>query len=559
MPDGGNSFLSFLRPDAEAGETRLRFISPLLRRILLVNLLPLALLLAALLYLDQYQNGLLEAEVTTLREQARIFAGALSEAAVREDTPDAPRLAPDLARPLLRGLTDPTPNAQARLYSPEGEVLADTRVREGAGGAVTIDPLPPPVDRGRLATVVGRIYDDLLSLLPHQEEGGLLDIGQQPAGADWSPDVRAELKKDSAMPGREIPPYIRRTDDNRLLVSVSEPVIRNRATLGVVTITREAREVDDSVLAVRLSILALFALALGLTVMLSWYLSLTIARPILRLAGVAAAMREGGGRTGAVPNTLLARRDEVGQLARALSDSAAALWARMDAIERFAADVAHEIKNPLSSIRSAIETLRRIDEPDKQRRLTGIIAEDVARLDRLITDISDASRVDAELSRVAAEPVELAPILTALAEIAEATRDDGDPRLVLDIRDGRLAVLAVADRLVQVLRNLIGNAQSFSPPNGRILLSARNDGAMVEISVEDEGPGIPEAKLEHIFDRFYSERPSGEHFGTHSGLGLSISRQIVDALKGKISAENRRDERGKVIGAKFVVRLPRAG
>ena len=558
MPYSGK-LLALFRPDLEAGESaRGGFLSPLLRRILLVNLLPLALLLAALLYLDQYQNGLLEAEVTTLREQARIFAGALSEAAVREESPDSPHLVADLARPLLHGLTEPTPNAQARLFSPEGEVLADTRVREGAGGAVTIEPLQPAIDRGRLANLVGQIYDDLMTLLPRTTEVSLLDLGQQPAGTDWSPDVRAELKRNAATPGRLIPPYVRRSEDNRLLVSVSEPVSRNRRTLGVVVLTREAREVDDGVLAVRVSILALFTLALVLTVMLSWYLSLTIARPILRLAGAAAAMREGGGRTGAVPDSLLERRDEVGQLARALSDSATALWTRMDAIERFAADVAHEIKNPLSSIRSAIETLRRIDDPEKQRRLTSIIAEDVGRLDRLITDISDASRIDAELSRAATEPVDLAPILSALAEIDEATRDEDGPRLVLDLGEGKLVVQAVGDRLVQVLRNLIGNAHSFSPRNGRILLSAQNDGTMIEIAVEDEGPGIPEAKLEHIFDRFYSERPSGERFGTHSGLGLSISRQIVDALKGRISAENRRDDSGQVLGARFVVRLPKA-
>jgi two-component system sensor histidine kinase ChvG len=557
MPNGGK-FLAFLRQDPEAPESRLRFLSPLLQRILLVNLLPLALLLAALLYLDQYQNGLLEAEVTTLHEQARIYAGALSEAAVREESPDSPHLVPELARPLLRGLTEPTPNAQARLFSPEGEVLVDTRVREGAGGAVVMEPLPAAVDRGRLVGLVGQIYDDLLSLLPHTTEVSLLDLGQQPAGTDWTPDVREELKRNAATAGREIPPYIRRSEDGRLLISVSEPVSRNRRTLGVVTLTREAREVDDGVLAVRLSILALFTLALGLTVMLSWYLSLTIARPILRLAGAAAAMREGGGRGGTVPATLLKRGDEVGELARALSDSAAALWTRMDAIERFAADVAHEIKNPLSSIRSAIETLRRIDDPSKQRRLTAIIAEDVGRLDRLITDISDASRIDAELSRVATEPVDLAPILTALAEIDEATRDGDGPHLVLELGEGRLVVQAVADRLVQVLRNLIGNAHSFSPPNGRILLSAQIDGPVIEIAVEDDGPGIPEARLEHIFDRFYSERPQGEHFGTHSGLGLSISRQIVEALKGKISAENRRDAAGHVTGARFVVRLPRA-
>ncbi|MCW3473665.1 stimulus-sensing domain-containing protein [Limobrevibacterium gyesilva] len=558
MPDSG-VLTAGLQPTAVSAEARIRprWVSPLLRRILLVNALPLALLLAALLYLDQYQNGLLQAEVTTLREQARIYAGALGEAAVREDDPDNPKLVPDQARPLLRRLTEPTPNAQARLYAPDGQIVADSRVREGAGGAVATEPLPPAVDRGFLLGTIGRIYDRILSFLPHGGEVPLLDTGPSAAGLDWQPDVREELRLTGSNQSREMPPYIRRTQENRLLVTVAEPVLRNRHSVGIVLLTREAREVDDSLLAVRLSILALFTLALGLTVMLSWYLSLTIARPILRLAGAAAGMREGSGRSGEMPEGLLARRDEIGELAHALSESARALWARMDAIERFAADVAHEIKNPLSSIRSAIETLRRIEDPEKQRRLLAIIAEDVGRLDRLISDISDASRIDAELSRVATERVDVAPILSTLAEINEATRGESGPHVELAAPDGRLVVQGVEDRLVQVLRNLIGNAQSFSPPNGRISLRARETGNVVELSVEDEGPGIPESKLEHIFDRFYSERPQGERFGQHSGLGLSISRQIVEALKGRISAENRRDERGRVIGARFVVRLPK--
>jgi two-component system sensor histidine kinase ChvG len=554
MPDSGATLIAAPREDL--GPTR--WVSPLLRRILLVNLLPLAVLLVALLYLDQYQDGLIEAEISTLREQARIFANALGEAAVREDEPENPHLVPELARPLLRRLTEPTPNAQARLYAPDGIVLADSRVREGPSGAVVTEPLPPAVDRGRILGLVGRVYDDLLSLLPHGARGlTRLREGAQPTGSDWAPNVPEELKQVASTQGRSIDPYVRRSDDGRLLVTVAEPVSRNRRIVGAVVLIREAREVDDSVLAVRLSILALFAVALALTVMLSWYLSLTIARPILRLAGAAAGMREGRGRSGTVPEGLTARTDEVGELARSLSDSARALWTRMDAIERFAADVAHEIKNPLSSIRSAIETLRRIEDPVKQRRLTAIIAEDVARLDRLISDISDASRIDAELSRVATEPVDVAPILAALVEIDDATRDDTDPRLVLDLGEGRLVVQAVEDRLVQVLRNLIGNAQSFSPEGGRIMLRARLDGPMVEIAVDDQGPGIPEAKLENIFERFYSERPQGERFGQHSGLGLSISRQIVEALKGRISAENRRGEYGRIEGARFIVRLPK--
>jgi two-component system sensor histidine kinase ChvG len=549
-------------PDAAAAAAtekriRPRWISPMLRRVLLVNLLPLALLLAALLYLDQYQNGLLRAEVTTLREQARIYANALGETAVREDG-SGPRLVADQARPQLRRLTEPTPNAQARVYAPDGQLVADSRVREGPGGAVVTEPLPPPIERGPILGTIGAIYDRILALLPHGGQGPLLDIGPQAAGPEWQPDVKEELRLTGGSDGREMPPYIRRTMDNRLLVTVAEPVMRNRTSVGIVLLTREAREVDDSLLAVRLSILGLFALALALTVGLSWYLSLTIAHPILRLAAATASLREGEGRTGAMPPALLSRPDEIGVLAQALAESARALWARMDAIERFAADVAHEIKNPLSSIRSAIETLRRIEDPEKQRRLLTIIAEDVRRLDRLISDISDASRIDAELSRAATGRVDLRAILAALVEIDEQTRRDGDPCLVLDAPRERLEVRGVEGRLVQVLRNLIANAQSFSPPNGRILLRARDAGGMIELAVEDQGPGIPEARLEHIFDRFYSERPTSESFGQHSGLGLSISRQIVEALKGRISAENIRGADGAVAGARFLVRLPKA-
>ena len=535
-----------------------RWLPPLMRRILLVNALPLALLVAALLYLDQYQNGLLENEVTAMREQARIYAGALGESAVRETDPDNPQLVPDIARPLLRRLTDPTPNSQAKLYSADGQVIADSRVREGVGGAINTQPLPPAADRGPFEGTVGAIYDKLLSFVPHGQETATVQTGPSAAGPDWQPDVKAELKLNSSDQGRETPPYIRRTADNRLLVTVAEPVTRNRHTVGIVQLTRDAREVDDSLVAIRMSILGLFVIALVLTVMLSWYLSLTIARPILRLSQAARDMREGHGRAGAVPPTLLRRADEIGELAHALRDSSEALWSRMDATERFAADVAHEIKNPLSSIRSAIETLRRVEDPVAQRRLLAIIAEDVIRLDRLISDISDASRVDAELSRAEPAPVDVVAILRLLVEIDEATRPEGGVRLEVDAPEGPMLVQAVEDRLVQVLRNLIGNANSFSPAGGRVVLCAREAGPMVEVSVDDEGPGMPEAKLEHVFDRFYTERPQGERFGQHSGLGLSISKQIVEALKGQIAAVNRRDDSGRVTGARFVLQLPKA-
>jgi two-component system sensor histidine kinase ChvG len=209
-------------------------------------------------------------------------------------------------------------------------------------------------------------------------------------------------------------------------------------------------------------------------------------------------------------------------------------------------------------VRSAIETLRRIEDTAKQKRLLQIISEDAVRMDRLIADISDSSKVDAELSRTIAQPVDVAPILAALAELHAATREEGDPVVEVEAPPGALFVRGVEGRIVQVFRNLIGNAVSFSPQDGKVTVRARPLGAFVEFTIEDEGPGIPEAKLESIFDRFYTERPRGERFGQHSGLGLSISRQIVEGLRGRIAADNRRDADGRITGARFIVRLPAA-
>lgn len=538
---------------------RRRWVSPLLRRILLLNVLPPALLAAAMLYLDQYQNGLLAAEVEAMRTQARIYAGAIAEAATRLQD-DRAVLVPEAARPLLRRLVDPSPNTQARLFDNTGLVVADSRVREGSGGAVVTEPLPPPEPRGAFSAGIAGLYDRLLALLPRGgREDVVVDINPDAPSFDWQPnlgpDRREELRL--ALEGG-VRPYIRRTADGRLLVSVAEPARRGNQPVGIVLLTREAREVDQRLFEIRASVLGLFVLALVLTVLLSFYLAQTLARPLMQLAGSAAAMRQGEGRSGSVPPPLLARQDEIGILARDLQSAARALWARIDTNERFAADVAHELRNPLTSVRSAIETLRRIENPEQQKRLLAIIADDAVRMDRLIADISDSSRVDAELSRTVAVPVDVAPILSALTELHNTTRKDADPVMVLEAPAEGLVVRGVEGRLVQVFRNLLGNAVSFSPKDGHVWVRARPTGSLVEVVVEDEGPGIPEAKLESIFERFYSERPQGERFGQHSGLGLSITRQIVEGLRGQISAENRRDAAGKVTGARFVVRLPAA-
>jgi two-component system sensor histidine kinase ChvG len=540
-----------------------RWLSPLLRRILLLNALPPALLAAALLYLDQYQNGLLAAEVESLRTQARIYAGAIAEAGTRTRD-DRTILVPEAARPLLRRLVEPSPNTQARLFDTTGLLVADSRVREGPGGAIVTEPLSPPEPRGAFAGTIAGLYDRILTILPRgAPQTVTVDVNPDAPSFDWQPefsvsgtgDRREELRQALEAGMR---PYIRRTAEGRLLVSVTEPARRGATTVGIVLLTREARDVDARLLEIRVSVLALFGLALLLTLLASIYLARTLATPILQLAESAAAMREGEGRGGSVPKALLARDDEIGVLARDLQAAARALWARIDANERFAADVAHELRNPLTSVRSAIETLRRIEDTVKQRRLLQIISDDAVRMDRLIADISDSSKVDAELSRTIAQPVDVAPILGALAELHAATREDGDPHVEIEAPAEGLTVRGVEGRIVQVFRNLIGNAISFSPPEGKVTVRARPLGSFVEFTVEDEGPGIPEGKLENIFDRFYTERPRGERFGQHSGLGLSISRQIVEGLRGRIAAENRRDAEGCVTGARFIVRLPAA-
>lgn len=563
MPDG-SARRPAARPRAEASSEprRMRRFSPLLRRILLVNAVPPALLAAALLYLDQYQNGLIAAEVEALRTQARIYAGGIAEAAVRIDG-DRAILVPEAARPLLRRLVEPSAATQARLFDNTGLMVADSRVREGPGGAVVTEPLPPPEPRGALTNTVASVYDRLVAVLPGPlrsagGNGGVsVDVGPEAPDFDWQPDLGPDRREELrlALEGG-VRPYIRRTGDGRLLVSVAEPARRGNQSVGIVLLTREAREVDQRLFQIRASVLLLFGTALVLTVMLSFYLARTIATPMLDLARATQRIREGEGREESVPDPLLDRNDEIGVLARDLQNSARALWARIDANERFAADVAHELRNPLTSVRSALETLRRVENPDSRNRLLDIIAEDAVRMDRLIADISDSSRVDAELSRTISAPVDIAPILSALAELHQATRKEDDPVVVLEAPPGPLVVRGVEGRIVQVFRNLLGNAISFSPARGHVVVKARPAGAVVEVAIEDEGPGIPEQKLESIFERFYSERPRGERFGQHSGLGLSISKQIVEGLRGTIAAENRRDADGKVAGARFVVRLP---
>lgn len=536
-----------LRAAAIRRRNRRRLLSPLTRRILVINLLAPAILVVGLFYLDQYRRGLVDARFDSLFVQAQMIAGALGEAALA-DVEGGLALDPEIARPIVRRLAATT-DTRVRLFGETGETLADSRRLAFAGRDVIQRALPPPARPPSMAERAYQwIYDRVNALIP--ADADLPPYRERPAqrADDYSEAVEALVGEPAWA--------LRSAGDGRMILSVAVPVQGLRRVLGAVMLSTDSADIDDAVRAERFQLLKLFGLALVVTVLLSLYLAGAIGRPVRRLAEAADKVRTVHSRRIQIPD-FSSRRDEIGDLSAALKDMTEALYRRMDAIESFAADVAHEIKNPLTSLRSAVESFGRTHDPEKQQRLIGIIQDDVHRLDRLISDISAASRLDAELSRAEFGPVDIGRLAAAVVEVYRETARANGPRFELALPESQnLTVPGIADRLGQVLRNLIDNAISFSPPGGRITLAARRDGDAVEITVEDEGPGIPEENLETIFERFYTERPSGEAFGTHSGLGLSICRQIVEAFGGAITAENRTDDDGRIVGARFLVRLP---
>jgi len=538
-----------------------RRFSPLTRRILFLNMVPLLLLAASVLYLDDFRRGLIAAEMESLTTQGRIIAAALGEAAVSiaesDDEEADDRLAPDASRQVLRRLVEPA-RLRARLYDYDGTMLADTRMLGSGSFSVDIDILLPP---GTPPNVLQNALDAAIDLLT----GGIgptdLDL---PLYRERAQTSARDYEEAVAALGGETGTAIRRDGGGHLSISVAVPVQRFRQVLGALQLTSDGLNVENSLRAVRRDILHLTAGVLAITVLISLYLAGTIARPIRRLARAAERVRLGGrtsigGTLGAgqalataIPD-LSKRGDEIGDLSASLRAMTEALARRLDSIDRFAADVAHELKNPLTSLKSAVETAARVPDPAVREKLMAIVLDDVQRLDRLITDISGASRLDAELSRADAETLDVAALLEGLCDALAAVAKEGQAKPVYDgPSGGGLFVSGVADRLTQVFRNVIGNAQSFSPPGADIRVGVSRDRGWIVVRIDDEGPGIPEDKLEAIFDRFYSERPANEKFGTHSGLGLSISRQIVEAHGGTIAASNRLDKQG----ARFTIKLP---
>ena len=549
--------------------------SSLTRRIVSLNIAGLLALVASILYLSQFRAGLIDARAQSLLVQAEIIAGAIAASATVETnaiTIDPDRLAdlktgetvsapdelsgldfpinPERVAPVLRRLISPT-KTRARIYDRDGVLILDSRSLYGRGDVLRFELPPPSVEKAGIAertliavrTWLNRGDLPLYTELGPENGNGYHEVAQSLSGQKSS--------------------MVRVNDRGEVIVSVAVPVQRFRAIHGSLMLSTQGDDIDQMVTAERLAILKVGGVASAVMIVLSLALASTIAGPVRRLADSAERVRRRIRTRVEIPD-FTGRRDEIGHLSGALRDMTGALYNRIEAIEMFAADVAHELKNPLTSLRSAVETLPLARNENSRARLLAVIEHDVKRLDRLISDISDASRLDAELQRQDMAPVDLRRLLSALATVANETRRGNNIGVELRF-EGRgqhdsFTVPGHDSRLGQVVSNLLSNAQSFSEEGSKVRMTCRNRRSNIEIIVDDDGPGIREDALSRIFERFYTDRPH-QGFGQNSGLGLSISKQIVEAHGGRIWAENRTgpvDANGEatVAGARFVVRLP---
>ena len=544
--------------------------SSLTRRIVSLNIAGLLALVASILYLSQFRAGLIDARAQSLLVQAEIIAGAIAASATVQTnaiTIDPDRLLdlkpgetikgpdedsaldfpinPERVAPVLHTLISPT-KTRARIYDPNGGLLLDSRNLEN----VMRFPLPPPsspgiVERGLITvrTWINRGDLPLYRELGRESGTGYVEVADALKGQKKS--------------------MVRVNDRGEVIVSVAVPVLRSRTIHGALMLSTQGDDIDQMVTAERLAILKVGGVASAVMIVLSLLLASTIAGPVRRLADSAERVRRRIKTRVEIPD-FTRRRDEIGHLSGALRDMTGALYNRIEAIEMFAADVAHELKNPLTSLRSAVETLPLARNEHSRSRLLAVIEHDVKRLDRLISDISDASRLDAELQRQDTAPVELRRLLNTLTTVANETRLGHDVGVEARF-EGRsssdtFSVPGHDSRLGQVISNLLSNAQSFSTPGNKVRIFCRRVRTQIEVVVDDDGPGIRPDALERVFERFYTDRPH-QGFGQNSGLGLSISKQIIEAHGGRIWAENRPGSPGEdgeptVAGARFVVRLP---
>lgn len=551
--------------DSERARRSVSLYHSLTFRIAILNTLGLVVFLVGLLGSTQFRTSLVNERVKSLEQYSRLIAGVLERSALRPRlSGEAPyeQIDMDMANNVLRRVVLPV-TYRARIYDTNYDLIADSKLLSGQ------IPARPIAEPGQPADDLA-IVKWMLDILVNTSNESRLTPPPRPGEFEF-PEVSAALR--GTQNARELH-GIRRNESELLEVSVARPLKRLHAHVGVLLLTNEGEDFDRVARADWKEILRVAAMAFGVNLLLAIFYAQTIVRPIRKLVSAANRIRTARGKPGSalaaeIPG-FRGRGDEIGRLAGSFNDMTKALTLRLDAIEKFAADVSHEIKNPLTSMRSAIETMDLAKTEEAKGRLMDVLKHDVDRLDRLITDISDASRLDAELSREAAGLVDIATLLRDVARIYSDTMEitDGPPvTMAVEVDGGAageeaLKVSGLEGRLGQVLRNLIDNAISFSPPGGRVLLTAGyqsldRSSAMVVITIEDDGPGIPEDNLETIFRRFYTERPYGD-FGKNSGLGLSISKQIIEVHGGQIFAANKRDEDGEIAGACFTVQLPAA-
>ncbi len=556
----------------------LHVFSSLTRRIIVLNLVALVLLVAGILYLNQFRAGLTEARVQSLQTQGEIIAGAIASSATMDSDSsnidpkmlldleagqslspvdqvfDAYEFAinPERVAPILRRLVSPT-RTRARIYDRDGTLVADSSHLYARGQILRFDLPPPAVQEPSL---LERFWHTINQWLQRSD----LPVYQELGGANGKgyPEVIRALDASSQS-------VVRVTEHGELIVSVAVPIQRYRTVYGALLLSTEGGDIDAIVYAERLAIVRVLVVVATVTVLLSILMAGTIAAPLRRLADAADRVRGGVHTRPEIPD-YSHRGDEIGHLSLAIREMTSSLYNRIEAIESFAADVAHELKNPLTSLRSAVETLPLARTEEAKTRLATIIQHDVRRLDRLISDISNASRLDAELARQDAAPVDLRRVLETVVQMVRDTTPDDGPGIKLHVEEAEPETYFVSGhdiRLGQVFNNLIDNARSFCRKDGIVNVTLTAKARTLKITVDDDGPGIRSDQFERIFERFYTDRPEGESFGQNSGLGLSISKQIVDAHRGRIMAENRTrpsptaGEPPEVLGARFTVTLPR--
>lgn len=540
--------------------------STLTRRIVALNLLGLLVLVVGILYLNQWRAGLIEARVQSLRVQGEIIAAAVAASATVDS--DVIRIDPDRLIELSTG----EPMTPLSFYDPSIEFpINPERVAPLLGNLIT-----PTKTRARIYDDAGLLILDsdnlyargevLKEITGRETEQSFFLVEWWNTFLAWLPGDDYPLYQEyGADEGARYPEVasalngaahaiVRVDAKHQLVVSVAVPVQRVRVTVGALLLSTAPGEIDQIATAERWGIIRIALVAGGVTLLLSLLLAGTVAGPLRRLSAAAERVQSSMTSRAEIPD-FSDRTDEVGDLSKALRSMTSALYSRIEAIERFAADVAHELKNPLTSLRSAVETLPLAKKETDRDRLFAIIQHDVRRLDRLISDISNASRLDAELARQDAQRVDVEKLVDTMVSIHRDLAQERGINVVLDKRAGRHAPATMGQdsRLAQVFSNLIDNAVSFSPQGGTVHVAIKTSEETIIVTIIDEGPGI-RGDISRIFTRFYTDRPDGEHFGDHSGLGLSISKQIVEAHKGTIRAENRTDRPG----AMFTVTLRRA-